>query len=78
MKTENWNGHEIRFVNINDEWWAVAKDVTTALSIRNNRDAIKKLDADEKGVATIDTLGGEDYEHKRCCRESTIRWEMHV
>ena len=43
MKTEIWNGHKIRFVNNDGEWWAVAKDVTTALSIRNNRDAIKKL-----------------------------------
>ena len=59
MKTEIWNGHTIRFVNINGEWWAVAKDVTNALAIRNNRDAIKKLDSDEKGVATIDTLGGK-------------------
>ncbi|MBO6419912.1 BRO-N domain-containing protein [Enterococcus gallinarum] len=59
MKTEIWNGHRIRFVNINGEWWAVAKDVTNALAIRNNRDAIKKLDSEDKGVATIDTLGGK-------------------
>lgn len=59
MKTEIWNDHAIRFVSIDGEWWAVAKDVTNALAIRNNRDAIKKLDADEKGVATIDTLGGK-------------------
>lgn len=59
MKTEIWNGHAIRFITVDGEWWAVAKDVTTALSIRNNRDAIKKLDADEKGVATTDTLGGK-------------------
>ena len=49
MKTEIWNDHAIRFVSIDGEWWAVAKDVTNALAIRNNRDAIKKLDADERG-----------------------------
>lgn len=29
-----------------------------ALEIRNNRDAMERLDADEKGVALTDTLGG--------------------
>lgn len=27
MKTEIWNGHKIRFVQKEGEWWAVAKDV---------------------------------------------------
>lgn len=31
MKTEIWNGHTIRFIEVNSEWWAVAKDVTEAL-----------------------------------------------
>ncbi|HAR0370494.1 BRO family protein, partial [Enterococcus faecium] len=34
MKTEIWNGHIIRFVDINDEWWAVAKDVAEALGLK--------------------------------------------
>ena len=36
----------------------VAKDVCEALTIKNHRDALKKLDADEKGVVKTDTLGG--------------------
>ncbi len=36
----------------------MAADVCAALSIANSRDAVTRLDEDEKGVATIDTLGG--------------------
>ena len=35
MKTENWNNHNIRFVEHKDEWWAVAKDVADALGLQN-------------------------------------------
>lgn len=32
IRIENWNGHEIRFVEVEpSEWWAVAKDVADAL-----------------------------------------------
>ena len=31
MKKELWNGHKIRFVEIKNEWWAVAKDIADAL-----------------------------------------------
>ena len=58
MKTENWNGHEIRFVNINDEWWAVAKDVAESLGLKQVTRAIHSLPKD--GVTTskvIDSLG---------------------
>nr|WP_305040076.1 Bro-N domain-containing protein [Enterococcus faecium] len=58
MKTENWNGHEIRFVDINDEWWAVAKDVAEALGLKQVTRAIHSLPKD--GVTTskvIDSLG---------------------
>ena len=33
MKTENWNGNTIRFVERNGEWWAVLKDVCDALGL---------------------------------------------
>lgn len=58
MKTENWNGHEIRFVDINDEWWAVAKDIAEALGLKQVTRAIHSLPKD--GVTTskvIDSLG---------------------
>lgn len=37
MKTEIWNGQAIRFVEIEDEWWAVAKDVADALDYAETR-----------------------------------------
>lgn len=58
MKTEIWNGHIIRFVDINDEWWAVAKDVAEALGLKQVTRAIHSLPKD--GVTTskvIDSLG---------------------
>lgn len=38
--------------------WFVARDVCECLEIRNSRDAVAKLDDDEKGVGNADTLGG--------------------
>lgn len=49
---------EIRVVEINGEPWFVAADVCRALEIKNSRDALTRLDDDEKGVALTDTLGG--------------------
>lgn len=34
MKIENWNGHQIRFIEIKGEWFAVLKDVCDALGLR--------------------------------------------
>ena len=33
MRTEDWKGHTIRFVEIKGEWWAVLKDVCDALDL---------------------------------------------
>ena len=39
--------------------WFVAADVCKALEIANSRDALTRIDDDEKGVASTDTLGGK-------------------
>lgn len=49
----------IRVVVKGSDPWFVAKDVCDALSISNSRDAVAKLDTDERGVALTDTPGGE-------------------
>ncbi|CDH43855.1 BRO family protein [Candidatus Contendibacter odensensis] len=49
----------IRVVMIDSQPWWVAADVCAALEIANNRDALTRLDDDEKGVASTDTLGGK-------------------
>lgn len=33
IRTENWNGHPIRFVERDGEWWAVLADVAMALDM---------------------------------------------
>jgi len=43
MKTETWNGHPIRFVEMKPgDWWAVAADVTEALEYKDSVNAIKQ------------------------------------
>ena len=41
------------------EPYFVARDVCQALGIKNGRDAVKRLDDDEKGVVLTDTPGGK-------------------
>lgn len=50
---------EVRTTVRDGEPWFVAVDVCKALSITNHRDALGRLDEDEKGVALTDTLGGK-------------------
>lgn len=49
---------EIRTVEQNGEILFVASDVCKALEIKNTRDAVGRLDDDEKDVVLTDTLGG--------------------
>lgn len=48
MKTELWNGKEIRFVDIDGEWWAVGNDVTRALEYKDYNKALQRLDGEYK------------------------------
>jgi len=48
----------VRAEMIDGEPWFVARDVCDALCYGNSRDAISKLDDDEKGVRKVDTRGG--------------------
>ena len=57
----NYDGNEVRTIQIDGEPWWVLKDVCTVLSIGNARDVFSRLDDDEKGVDQIDTLGGKQY-----------------
>lgn len=54
-----FENHPVRILLKNGEPWFVAQDVCDALSIINSRDALSKLDDDEKDVGLTDTLGGQ-------------------
>lgn len=43
MRTENWCGNDIRFIEINGEWWAILKDICDALELRTAKVA-ERLD----------------------------------
>ena len=49
----------IRAAEKDGEPWFVAADVCRALDLGNNRQAMARLDDDEKGVISNDTLGGK-------------------
>lgn len=49
----------VRVIMRDDEPWFVAADVCRVLEVSNSRDALSRLDDDEKGVVTADTLGGQ-------------------
>ncbi len=37
IRIENWCGHNIRFVEIDGEWWAILKDICDALRLRTDK-----------------------------------------
>lgn len=57
MKTENWNGHNIRFVDVNGEWWAVLGDVASVLTLRTDKLNDRIEDDNLSKVAIKDSLG---------------------
>ena len=55
---ENKDFGKVRTVTLNGAPCFVAADICRALDIANSRDAVKRLDDDERGVVSTDTLGG--------------------
>lgn len=53
-----FKGRAVRSVTKDGEPWFVAKDICGVLGITKYRDAITKLDADERESLRVDTLGG--------------------
>lgn len=43
IRVENWCGHNIRFIEMNGEWWAILKDICDALNLRTDKVA-ERLD----------------------------------
>lgn len=54
-----FEGLEVRATERDGEFWFLASDVAKALDISNPRQAVARLDEDEKGVISTDTLGGQ-------------------
>ncbi len=58
LKIFDYGGKEVRTSIRNGNPWFVAKDICFILGIANPRDAVGRLDDDEKGVVLCDTPGG--------------------
>lgn len=62
MKAENWNGHSIRFVEVEGERWAIADDVAEAVGFTVTTDDLWDLLNTEsvainKSMFIVDLLG---------------------
>ena len=76
MRTENWCGNDIRFVEVNGEWWAILKDISDALGLRS-KDISKRLQPNMLERVSIDTSedGSNDV---RSPGENKSRWMLVV
>ena len=76
MRTENWCGHNIRFVEINNEWWAILKDICDALVLRT-KDVSQRLSPDmlERVAVKVSEDGSNDL---RSRGENETRWMLAV
>jgi prophage antirepressor-like protein len=54
----DFGGKPLRIILRDGEPWFIAKEVCDALGIQNTAQAIGRLDEDERGLCSIDTLGG--------------------
>ncbi len=61
---------QIRAVGTPDAPWFVAADIGKACYVTNTPDVVSRLDADEKGIVIVDTLGGP--QKMLCVNESGL------
>jgi anti-repressor protein len=59
MKMFVFENSVVRVENVNNTPWFVAKDVADILGYRTASDMSRRLDADERGMRKVRTLGGE-------------------
>lgn len=66
MRIENWYGYNIRFVEINGEWWAILKDICDALKLRTN-DVAQRLNPNMLERVLIETEQNRPSRYKKNC-----------
>lgn len=76
FRTENWCGNDIRFVEINGEWYAILKDICDALNLRT-KDISQRLHPDmlERVLIEVSEDGLNDV---RSRGENKTRWMLAV
>lgn len=76
MRTENWCGHDIRFVEQNDEWWAILKDICDALKL-NSKHVSQRLEPDMLTRVCVDVSDVVSSD-LRSRGENKTRWMLAV
>ena len=76
IRIENWCGNDIRFVEINCEWYAILKDICDALNLRT-KDISQRLHPDmlERVLVEVSEDGSNDV---RSRGENKTRWMLAV
>lgn len=66
MKTENWCGYNIRFVEINGEWYAILKDICEALKLKTF-DVSRRISADmlERVPVDVSDMGSTSFRSRK-------------
>ena len=59
IRVENWCGHDIRFVEMNGEWWAILKDICDALNLKTF-DVSQRLDHSMVERVRVCDMGSRD------------------
>lgn len=79
MRVEEWCGYEIRFVNIDGEWWAILKDICDALGLRTAKIA-ERLHPDMLKRVLIETSDLTSFERTsdRKRGDNKTRWMLAV
>lgn len=57
--TKMFEGQQLRIIEKSNEPWFIAKDVCDILQISKYRDAVSRLDEDERESVLVDTPGGQ-------------------
>ena len=76
MRTENWCGHEIRFVEVNGEWYAVLKDICDALNLHTFK-VSQRLDPSMLERVQVDA-SNIPLKYSRSKGENKTRWMLAV
>lgn len=76
MKIENWCGHNIRFMEVNGEWYAILKDICDALGLKTFH-VSQRLDSTmlERVKVGASDIGSNDNRSKG---ENETRWMLAV
>ena len=64
MRVENWQGYDIRFIEINREWYGILKDICDALGLRTN-DVAQRLAPDMLERVTVEEEQARPRKYKK-------------